>query len=633
VHALIAARLDTLSPERKSLLQDAAVVGKVFWSSALVALGGSDDMTVRRSLQELVRKELVRPMRTSSIEAERQYSFWHALIRDVAYGSIPRSRRSEAHAAVLRWIEPLTQGREEEFAELMAHHADLAGDVERTARYAMLAGHRNRRVFAAEEAIRWYERALSAARDLPSNITRVLVPEISHSRGEALEQLGRFEEAQADYEHALAIARSTERLWLEATLLAALTHILALQDRFLDAQTMLPSALQAARAAGMDDLEARLLCTAGSLAWGQGDLTRAQSLHEDALHIATEAGDVEGEAYARHGLAETICLLGPLEAALTHGRKAQKLWRSIGRRPMEHHSGHLLGCLYVLLGRPDEAQLAIDTAARGQQELGERRYEPLALAARAMAELSRGDLGAALNSTSAGAEADKDLTAPRTKLVALLFRLLVLSELSAGSLAEQDLLVAQSLEDRIGSFFKPPLVSARGWFELQSGNLDEAAQAFTHARREAEGGVFYRLLCGAFEVRAWESAHDEIKLREAGEWLLGTAAGTYPGYEALALCAIARADQMEGHAQAARRRASAALELAEGVGDLTSLWRACSVMEAASWLLGDAEAAVHAHRMGSESLNSMASSIGDGALRGLFLARSDIAAFRAAADS
>ena len=633
VHALIAARLDTLSPVRKSLLQDAAVVGKVFWSGALAARGGSDDTTVRRSLQELVRKELVRPTRTSSIEGEHEYSFWHALIRDVAYGSIPRSRRAEAHASVLRWIEAVTHGRDEEFAEVLAHHAELAGDVERTARYAMLAGHRNRRVFAAEEAIRWYERALSAAQDLPPNITRVLVPEIAHSRGEALEQLGRFEEAQADYEDALAIARSSGRAWLEATLLAALTHILALQDRFLDARAMLPSALRAARAAGMEDLEARLLFTAGSLAWGQGDLTLALSSHEHALHIAEEARDVEGEAFARHGLAETLCLLGPLEVALTHGRRAQELWRSLGQRPMEHRGGHVLGCLYVLMGQPGEAQLAIDNAARGQEELGQRRCEPLALAARVMAELSRGDLGAALGSATAGVEDGKDLGGPRTELVALLLRIMVLSELSAGSLAEQDLSAAESLKARIGGFFEPPLVSAQGWFELQRGRPSEAAGTFAHARREAEAGLFYRLICGGLEVRAREAARQETHLRDAAKWLLDAAAGSSPAHEALALWALARADQMEGDMRAAHERASSALELAQSVCDLTVVWRACSVVAATSWSLGDAGAATHARDMGREILSSMASSVGDVELRNLFLGRPDIANFRAAADS
>ena len=64
VQALIAARLDTLSPDRKSLLQDAAVLGKVFWAGALAEMGGRDPREVEQTLHELSRKELVRPART-----------------------------------------------------------------------------------------------------------------------------------------------------------------------------------------------------------------------------------------------------------------------------------------------------------------------------------------------------------------------------------------------------------------------------------------------------------------------------------------------------------------------------------------------------------------------------------------
>jgi predicted ATPase len=57
VQALIAARLDTLTPERKALLQDASVVGKVFWAGALAEMGDRDPREVEQALHELSRKE------------------------------------------------------------------------------------------------------------------------------------------------------------------------------------------------------------------------------------------------------------------------------------------------------------------------------------------------------------------------------------------------------------------------------------------------------------------------------------------------------------------------------------------------------------------------------------------------
>jgi hypothetical protein len=122
LQALIAARLDTLSPERKGLLQDAAVVGKVFWSGAVAAVGGLDERTVRDALHELVRSDLVRPSRQSSVEGQTELAFGHGLVRDVAYAQIPRAVRVRKHEAAAGWIEQVAGDRVADQAELLAHH-------------------------------------------------------------------------------------------------------------------------------------------------------------------------------------------------------------------------------------------------------------------------------------------------------------------------------------------------------------------------------------------------------------------------------------------------------------------------------------------------------------------------------
>jgi len=122
VQALIAARLDTLGPVRKSLLQDAAVIGKVFWSGAVAAVGGHDERAVRDGLHELARRELVRPSRLSSVEGQAELAFGHGLVRDVAYAQIPRAGRVRKHQAAAGWIELIAGDRVRDQAELLAHH-------------------------------------------------------------------------------------------------------------------------------------------------------------------------------------------------------------------------------------------------------------------------------------------------------------------------------------------------------------------------------------------------------------------------------------------------------------------------------------------------------------------------------
>src|SRR5581483_7043127 len=126
VQALIAARLDTLPAERKSLLQDASVLGKVFWSGALAAMGDRDRHGVEQALHELARKELVRSARTSSMEGEHEYGFWHVLVRDVCYGQIPRAARAARHQAAAVWIEEQAGERIEDLADVLAHHYESA---------------------------------------------------------------------------------------------------------------------------------------------------------------------------------------------------------------------------------------------------------------------------------------------------------------------------------------------------------------------------------------------------------------------------------------------------------------------------------------------------------------------------
>ena len=92
VHGLIAARIDSLPAERKSLLHDASVMGKVFWAGALEAIGEADGARVRDDLHQLSQRELVRPMRTSSVEGQAEYAFWHALAGTLATARSPEPR-------------------------------------------------------------------------------------------------------------------------------------------------------------------------------------------------------------------------------------------------------------------------------------------------------------------------------------------------------------------------------------------------------------------------------------------------------------------------------------------------------------------------------------------------------------
>ena len=120
VQGIIAARLDALPSEEKRLLQSAAVIGKVFWLGALTTVGGADRRGAEVQLHALERMDFVQRARRSSLAEEAEYSFLHVLVRDVAYGQIPRGQRAEQHRLAAEWIASL--GRTEDHAEMLAHH-------------------------------------------------------------------------------------------------------------------------------------------------------------------------------------------------------------------------------------------------------------------------------------------------------------------------------------------------------------------------------------------------------------------------------------------------------------------------------------------------------------------------------
>lgn len=124
VQAAILARLDLLSTEDRAALQLAGVIGRTFWPALLSELTKRADIS--STLETLRRRNLVveRPSSARQGEADREFAFKHVLTRDVAYESLPRRSRGEAHAAVARWIEKTRGPRASEVADLVAHHYD-----------------------------------------------------------------------------------------------------------------------------------------------------------------------------------------------------------------------------------------------------------------------------------------------------------------------------------------------------------------------------------------------------------------------------------------------------------------------------------------------------------------------------
>ena len=116
VQAVVAARMDLLGVAEKQALQAAAVIGRIFWAGPVYELvDGNPDLRV------LEDRDFVRRRLGSSMSGEREYAIKHALTREVAYDSLPRSRRAGMHARFARWVEERAASPDE-VAPMLAHH-------------------------------------------------------------------------------------------------------------------------------------------------------------------------------------------------------------------------------------------------------------------------------------------------------------------------------------------------------------------------------------------------------------------------------------------------------------------------------------------------------------------------------
>jgi predicted ATPase/class 3 adenylate cyclase len=210
LHALIAARLDGLSPDERRLLGDAAVLGKTFTPQALGALSGLERDRLDGLLSGLVRREVLGLQSDPRSPEQGQYTFLQDLLRHVAYETLPKRERREKHLAAAEHLS--TALGEDEVAEVVASHlldayrldpdAADSESLRRQAHEALLrAGERAASLGASTEAQRYFRQASELA-ERPEDGAQALVRagEMAFAAGEPAEQL--FEQAIRHYETA-----------------------------------------------------------------------------------------------------------------------------------------------------------------------------------------------------------------------------------------------------------------------------------------------------------------------------------------------------------------------------------------------------------------------------------------------
>jgi adenylate cyclase len=338
VHSVLAARLDSLVPFERRLLQQAAVVGQNFWDGVLLHAAGESQAEVESALSSLQDKELVIYNPASRIAGEREFAFKHALIRDVAYGLLPKATRSHQHFVVGGYIEERTGESGERAVALIADHYNRAAmlgaeaGVEpddlremhaKATEYLEAAGDAALGLYSNQEALGHYR----AVRELDGALDEEGAARVGEKMGDAALRLGRVDSAVEVWEQCLEYHRRQEDLarvgdlhrkigaglWHKGDRAASIDHYQKGIDLLKD---------------GPPSIElVRLYEEAASLYMHTGDNMLAIYASEKALRLAERLGEAAAASRAHGIFGRVFGRIGDFEKARENLERSVELAR------------------------------------------------------------------------------------------------------------------------------------------------------------------------------------------------------------------------------------------------------------------------------------------------------------------
>ena len=374
LRGVLQARLDALDPLQRSVLQRAAVVGRVYWDAAVAHLADHGTVDVGRVHDELRRRELVFEHTDSIFASAREFVFRHGLLRDVAYDGVLRAHRERYHRLAGEWLAETSarSGREDEFAAVVAEHFDKARD-ERAGAWYLRAGQQGAAVHALEEASRLLGRALELADDDLARFEALVARErVSDYLGDRAAQLadldtldgllarlpddagqprrrtsvliararvdfalGNYDSAERDAGAAAGVAAGAGLGVVEAEAVLVHGKSQTWRGNGSGAAASLTYALELAREHGSAPLVAETLRYLSMLANNEGRLEEALDLAEESAAVFRADGDLEGEAMALAQGGATAFNMGRLREARAALEHAQPIFRRSGHRYRE----------------------------------------------------------------------------------------------------------------------------------------------------------------------------------------------------------------------------------------------------------------------------------------------------------
>ncbi|HEY5976556.1 MAG TPA: adenylate/guanylate cyclase domain-containing protein [Solirubrobacterales bacterium] len=409
VQAILAARIDRLSPDAKRLLQVASVVGKELGAEALSVTSGFEQGELDPVLAELTGGGF---LYEAELYPERILAFQHPLTREVAYSTQLAERREQTHAAAARAIVELEPERQDELAALIAQHMESGGETLEAARWSARAAYWTGSSQPVE-ALRLWQATARLADELPENEETAALRVMS--RLQQLDyawRLGMDDEQERQLaDEAREIAERTRNLPALAMLKMATA---ARPGLAIHVDEWIAAADEASRIADESgDLHLRVsMRAAGAYArLCSGAFDGYEAMLDEVLELsggdpAIGAGVVIGNpvAWAHMGKGLVRKERGEFESAATEIDRALKTAREAHDPESE---SWILGMQAMVRNLQGDSEAGVSLARRGYEvaeRLGDVFSRSLALSNMAWAEMEAGDHESALASIE---EADR----------------------------------------------------------------------------------------------------------------------------------------------------------------------------------------------------------------------------------
>lgn len=336
LHALLSARIDRLEEKTRQILQTAAVIGPSFYRRVLEAIEVQNremGQEINRRLDILLQLGMIHVVaRLPDVE----YKFNNPLTQEVAYRTILLKRRRDLHQKVGQVLEELFPDQLGEFAPLLAYHFAEGGIQEKAFDYYILAGDSAARLFANIEARDHYSHALDLVAQVDTGHEKLEA--LFTGRGRVLELLSHYEDALANYESMLQLARNRKDERLELAAVMAQATIRSIPSLVFDDEISLQlsqDALTLARDLGERSAEAKIHWNLMLYyQWARQDFGQAVDHGEAAVEAARKSSLPAELGPILNDLAISYFGFGRLDESLEAFEESRAILRNVNNLPL-----------------------------------------------------------------------------------------------------------------------------------------------------------------------------------------------------------------------------------------------------------------------------------------------------------